>query len=297
MKSRVVIFTDSRGRGLRHALGQIPGLVSTGILLKVRNQKGARFGDLLDNLRTDQRTQGYRGHRGDRTIAVISGGICGLTTLWGSEESQDLQIFYNSSRRNISRIKSKIDEIISYCQRRHIDLILTTISPACLIEARDSYIRKGQLRRSRYRYRTSELEEQQKYLEEDVNDLNDHITGRSTAEGLKYLNLNKSITKTSNRGKKRGRPKLHFKFTYERFTDGVHVNNKVKEEWFSKIGNLLKSKLFPEEQSSQGQPKVSRENTVQTVTREATEAIDISSQTDSQSENEAVAYKRRKRRQ
>jgi hypothetical protein len=321
MQDRIIILSDSRGRGLTTKISR-----ESGIPRSVHVNGIAKGGAKLDNLLDDLKRLQHR-YRRDNITALIFGGICNLTTKSGDPKRRDLQIFYRRSHKNIRHMKWLIDQLIETAKDKSVDLILSTIPPANLLAAKQNNIQKNHLSHHKCMFSDSELQRQQLDLESDIVSINKHIIARCKRADISLFNPNKAICRDSVKDKPRNKKRRREQFTYNCFKeDGVHAGEYLEEEWFTKITNLCIRKKNPAQayrylkkvpsarkllrlqqsdaetvqvgtSASSTEPNHPTNNTADVGSKTSDQRVTLvaDSTEDTQSKEEAIAYKRKRR--
>lgn len=289
MRTRIIPLSDSRGGGLTsclHASQEINRRAD----INGRSLSGATLETLLGELK--ERKERYRG---DRIIALIYGGICNLTSRQGNKYRKNLQVFYNRNQENLNQIKATIRRFIQIAKSPKFELVLSTIIPANLSKANKNFVKEQKLIETKYRYTEPQLESQQNQLEEDTVAINEYIIQECKKNNITFFNPIKAVQRSSIKGDKRKKRKRSDKFTYERLWDGVHPNEELKKELFNKILNLFTQKTIGLRTPTPPKPgKTRRESSSTKKKVELSTPVDQSTE-DTQSEDETLAFKRRKK--
>ncbi len=226
--SYVVILSDSRGKGLGELIQRN---LKPDSVVCTRIYGGADFPKLHEEL---VNIIPYIPTRFNDTIVIISAGICSLTIK--TRNAGNHEVSYPSSRRQ--QITQQIDNLIAVCIAHNFKLIFTGIYSASLEKSAAHFAETGTCAvRS---WSSEDTVNQQVKLESDINYINSYIAekAKSTQCAYIYVNLQKHITKRSTKSYK-GVKKVVQYLSYSDLPDGIHPNDKLKGELFSKILNAL----------------------------------------------------------
>ena len=238
-------MSDSRGRGLAERLRD-SGLPDNPVIEEI-TRGGADIDKLLSHLQKSIERQSrdlicYR-----RTIVVVLGGICNLT--YRHKEQHNNYISYQpaspvQAKQSLSDQYSCLRE---FCKSEKLEILLTTVYPAALKCAAQSFINQGKL--SSLPFDDEEFQQQQKALEDDIEEINNALLDTAKQEGRQIINLQKLLISTS--VKKRGRNrkiKKVSRYNYNHLPDGVHADHHLQTKIFTKIKNHLEYTLSKNQQ-------------------------------------------------
>jgi len=234
--SVVVILADSRGRGLADHLQTQQLVAGTEII-------DCSLGGATVDLLTRKLQKLCKDITSSQVIVVLYGGLCSLTTR--TSKPKQTQVIYNRAGQT-HLVKSQIDLLITFCRSRGYELIISTIVPCCLEDAKQSNISLKLLDPS-LALPTDITTIQQVELEQDIVDINDHIISKASQQGLSYFNAHKHIQKQSRKGK-RGRNHKAYDFR-----NRIHYNQKLSDLPFNRLSAPIKYRLAPTRDSESTQ--------------------------------------------
>ena len=223
MGTRVILLSDSRGVGLIQQI-RAEGILPPSTIIEGREFRGATLEDLYSQLR--KRTI-YR--NSCRTVALLLGGICDFTTK--SFTHRGTEIIYQPTCSRITSLQDTISSLVRFSKRNDLNLILSTIPPACILKATDYNIKHKKLLQSSYTLQ--ELTRQQELLERDITEINNYIVETAQKENLPHIRLVKAVLHKKKKGEKAKDPPT--RFVYSKFPDGIHPNSDLKNTWVSII--------------------------------------------------------------
>lgn len=311
MRPKLVILTDSRGRNFKDKLRARRRI--THVSLVVNYNKGATLQEREAHLRRQLRSC----YKGEDVTAVVAAGICNFTTKTGEPHLGNVQTFYLRCKEKIRRVKDAIKDLISLTKKYKLNLILSTIPPADLVKSRENFIKKRLLKVRNSIYSIEELNQQQKELEADIEETNAYIEDICVRKGITYSHLSRAITEKSVKNKKRGKPRTRVRFNYTHLKDGVHPDSDLEDSWCNIIECSVLRKIPATNLSGETTTATATatQSTVTTSTTTPTTSNNCYTTTtsplreqdkqqrlvlletsyeDTQSEEESIAYKRRK---
>ena len=235
----VVIATDSRFRGLDDYLihNHIPGshttkaeLLPGGTLLScyyklktcVKSVKRSRLPDLPFSL-------------------TIAAGICDFTTKVPNGEASEL--CYPKSK--LHSVISDLDLISSLAiSELQTPIHFSTIPPCSMCLYRDHQYKYHNLRDSFFSDEL--LLTQQKQLESDITEVNDHIYKLNGGNDVRTIRLEKnlSVSSTKRRGRHNQKKKIVKAYVYDQLYDGVHAVEHLQYQWFGFLQTAIKNDII-----------------------------------------------------
>ena len=222
-RKKIIIFTDSRGRGLQPYLeSRFP---RQQLIIKVLVFPGANVDKLAEqvNKKVDI----------THDLVIICGGICSLTSKVKEDNKKILK--YISSEENTLHIKDTLTSLAGKLQGR---IIISTIPPASL----NRYYKHYNDNQEPPTY----LKEQQSDLLQDLSDINQCITTLNKAATFKNLDIHsKCFNKTldSNKKGQRNTERRRKIFLENELTDGVHPNSNLQSKWFQRFNAVINAWL------------------------------------------------------
>lgn len=183
-------------------------------------------------------------------VVLLVGGICNLTRIEKTEHGRQVMFNISESDIKIQNIKTQIEAIANFCSDHHHKLIIGTITPADLINAREHYITTKKLRRptteEEEQHIITSLTHQQSALEDAISVINHFISDHQDIFHYNIVNQhrdldNKSIKKRGKNGKNKGKTA---KFNANNLTDGVHLVDIIQFTIFSKFVTASKRLIF-----------------------------------------------------
>ena len=216
-KPRILLITDSRGRGLKN-------LLNNSLNHKYEIFENILSGSTIETLADWIETETNR--LGHLDAVILIGGICNFT----SKETYrtchgQINIIRYQERIDTTQIRGRLEALIDQLQRR---LIIATIPPASLIKYLEEQERRRGIRipegeRGRL---LEDLASQQRDLEWDIEDLNKWIIEKNKELAKPTLDFHNQVYKTSKK-KQRARSRRVRKFCDEDLRDGVHPNHSL----------------------------------------------------------------------
>ena len=226
---KVIIFSDSRGRNLARLLNRIEDS-TIDISYEVHVLPGATLDLIHKKIERSSRRYSW-------DLCIIIAGICDLTVRVVTRTHRYLEY----TNRRLIETKSIINQILDSQEKTHI----STITPALLSKY------------SSYRNNDPTIEDEQKNLMDDIEDINRHIISRSIQRDVPTINLAKlsydlSLKKQGNKHKR------ITKFSDKNLPDGIHPSIKLEEQWAKYISKQTEAILI--KQASQQQLTESTED-------------------------------------
>ena len=222
-RKRVLIISDSRGRGLEPYLRE--HLDHDKIIVQVEVLPGANLEKAVTLLerKFDESTD----------LAIISAGICNFTR---KEKQKGRKVLsYSTNQDNIQAIQ----DLITKTSGKYRDsLIITTIPPASLTRYYKHYNDNEEP--------PEELIAQQTDLLADIEAINQLITTLNKADNRTNIDLHtKCFTSALDPKKKREQNPLRRRkiFQEKLLTDGVHPNQTLQHRRFSRFLNVISAWL------------------------------------------------------
>ena len=164
-------------------------------------------------------------------------GICDFTSRDRRGEEQEIYNDANPSR--IDGIKTTLLDIINFTVGNSIHLIILAILFASLSISKSYLDSSGKLRWSRFT--VDETIEQQRRLEQDIDEVNQYILSDLRIQTSLSVNLTKDQVSSSI--KKFGRNKKRRKVVtikYDDLVDGIHLNHDIETRIFTKLVSTVK---------------------------------------------------------
>ena len=154
-----------------------------------------------------------------------------------------MEIFYEQNQENIESIKNQISSFYKSLQDQNITFKMVHIPSASLSKYSDFNITKKKLTQTTFS--DTQFEQQQKNLENDVEEINDHISLQNQIFKTHSVRWDRDLMKFSK--KKRGKNGQNCKncksFSYSNLYDGVHANSFLKCKWFTFWVNSIEKSL------------------------------------------------------
>ena len=215
----ILIFTDSRGKGLRAHLSNYTEDLS--IQIFTLTISGRTLRSCLKSASEYLNGKLYRGTYTVKYVAIISG-ICDLTSIVKEGGNRILQ--YQHDEENVN---SLINEI-----KRHYTIYggkinIATIAPASIENHYSFY--------NPLMPRPESLEEDQKSLLQATSLINTTIIDCNKANGTESLDLARKTYSAS----KKARGNKTFKFSPKTLSDGVHANENIQNKWLTLASNVI----------------------------------------------------------
>jgi hypothetical protein len=142
-------------------------------------------------------------------------------------------------KSNFCHIIQEYQQIQRELQAMNIPVIFSSIAPASIDKYREFNLHKYDTRKHSYRllksiYTDTDIEMQQKNLENDIRLINDQIQALNVSNGMPNIRLDKPLQKTKifNKGSK---SKKIVNFCYNDLFDGVHADDFLSQWWYSCI--------------------------------------------------------------
>ena len=222
-QKKVLIITDSRGKGITDEINSRPSLASVKFDIKIL--PGVKLNDITQKIRTYSIYQKY-------DLIVVVAGICELTV---KEVNQGLQILtYPGS--DIHEIITKLNALRDTYGS---NLILATITPASL----KKYFEHRNPTKQFPVEREEELKSQQKALIEDIKEINSRIKESNAEANVTNIDL-ANLTQSRAIKYKFGRRHRTTKFTDKDLYDGVHSNSVLRKKWHKRTVDVIDKSLF-----------------------------------------------------
>ena len=195
---KVLIISDSRGAGLQEAIDSQPS--SNNIIWTVKYLPGANLNTISRRL--------TRIHKQYDVIIVIAG-ICNFTTKVRRSTRNSIKYPTRQKDNTIAEIETLLDR---FAEKIHI----CTITPADLLKRQDP--------------NSTATEEDQINLVQDIEDTNRHIIERNISRDFPTIDIARNSYSTSlkQQGPKKKRTS---KFNSKDLPDGIHPNEKLKQDW------------------------------------------------------------------
>jgi hypothetical protein len=228
MLTAVAVASDSRGKGLIAFLKQkLPSIFT----VAGDFQTGANISTLFQIIRRTTRNFNKQ-LSGHRTIVVINGGICNITSR--SHFNCGVQVHFETKEGRIEKLKKDLDEITTYCKDRGYIPIFTTVIGADLIKSRDDYLNKGWLKTSRFS--TAQLLEQQERLNQTLEEVNNIIlSGRhNNIHGVCNLHRDSELRAHTTKGRRARKIKTQV-LDSSLLYDGVHYVPSLQTKTYDKV--------------------------------------------------------------
>ena len=219
---RLLIITDSRGRGVASALHKKPALIST--RTAIRAIPGAKLNEIKDRIVLTEVFQ-------QQDLIIVAGGICDFTV---KTEHLGLKLLTYPGI-NIHEVLGQIETLRQNFGSR---LIIATIPPAGLIKYYE-YKNPG---RELPEELESQLKEQQTKLLEDLREINNYIKDSNREANVTNIDLNRMVTSTSIKHTFGQRYRTE-RFTAKDLYDGVHANQALKDKWHKRIADVAEVTL------------------------------------------------------
>ena len=251
VRPKIIIFTDSRGRGLQEFINNHPESGNYDNIISILP------GNDLNQISVSM-TQVTNALPTDNYFCVVFAGICGLTERSNNDGIR--KISYPLDSRDI-KTQSIITTIQDLNQRFANKITVCTIIPASL--------HKHFALNNPNQTPPTELEAEQAALLEDIETINTHIIQSNTGP-----NININLSKRFHRQIKKKRQKTTT-LSYRRLTrfsdkelpDGVHLSNAAKSICFNLIYNSAIRNL-----NLQLAPSSAAEETSQTSSQDDSDA-------------------------
>ena len=213
----VVIYTDSRGRGLKEYIGR--EFNSNGVQTTIVSRSGAKLADLISE------AEGALNRNRHIAYLVISAGICDLTTRVFGEVRV---LRYIRNQETIDSLKSQIAGIYTNFPDR---INIATIYPASLQNYQQHHNRSEL---------TAENKAEQDSLLSDIAELNKVIVSCNIETDKQTINLGGLFLRSSIKKKEKKRVA---KLNHNYLPDGVHPSDEAKEKCFTRFKVVLKPEL------------------------------------------------------
>lgn len=244
--SHIIFGTDSRGRGLEQYIHQnnaltthtlhciiIPGGTLSTIIQQVQNK--------IQSL-TQQ-------HNHTTIHCTIAAGICNLTKK--TFHQGGMEISYLRDANNIASIKQTISSTYQTMHSNNIHFNLVHIPPASISKYSEFNIQHGKLKQSSFT--TTDFHEQQTTLEQDIQDINNHISTQNQIYSTLSIRWDRDILKCKKRkrGRNNNNTKISQCFSYSDLYDGVHANSQLKNKWFYFLVKSTDKSVFKSDTDSE----------------------------------------------
>ena len=220
---RLLIITDSRGRGVSTELHKKPALIPTRIA--IRAIPGARLYEIERRITLTEVFQ-------QQDLIIVAGGICDLTVKT-NYQGQKLLTYPGV---NINEVLGQIETLRHKFGSR---LIIATIPPAGLLKYYE-YKNPGQELPEQIE---SQLKEQQTKLLADLREINNYIKENNREANVTNIDLNRMVTSTSIKHSFGQRYRTE-RFTAKDLYDGVHANQSLKVKWHKRIADVAETTLY-----------------------------------------------------
>lgn len=127
-----------------HVRDQLP----TDILVEdtSRSSGGAKLENIFEQFRITTRhlSSTYPPYK---ILVLVVGGICNLTHIERTQYGRQIIFKITEFGIKIQNIKTQVQAIANFCIDRHVKLVICTITPVDLKDAREHYIKTSKLRR------------------------------------------------------------------------------------------------------------------------------------------------------
>ena len=244
--ARVLILTDSRGKGIQEFFDSYVNEHDLPLVCKFEIVKGAKLQRLYHiALRED------RSYRFDKILII--GGICNFTT---RESYNSIRILSYYSTDQIDKFLQILTKLRDHFGSR---VNIATVVPASLTQY--------------YKYHLTEedpleqgtllaLKSQQSKLLDDLKVVNVKIVEDNKLFGNRTIDLDRQVIGQSVKKRKRGKPQtVKIEFKEQLLTDGVHPNDSLKKRLHKRtLDSLLRELgLFPSSISKRTESDTSEE--------------------------------------
>ena len=213
----VVIYTDSRGRGLKEHIGT--EFNNNDVQTTIVKKSGARLAELI------LEAEGALNRNKHIVYLVISAGICDLTSRVSGEVRM---LRYIRNQEKIDSLKNQISELYRKFPNR---INIATIYPASLQNYHHHHNRSESI---------IENKEEQDSLISDIAELNSVIVKCNIETSKQSINLSGLFMRSSIKKKEKKRVT---KLNHSYLPDGVHPSEEAKEKCFDRFKTVLKPEL------------------------------------------------------
>ena len=223
-KLKILILTDSRGKGLEEYL-QEKLSNSDNILCTVGVSPGARLEELFSQVDNSVGNNEY-------DYYIICAGICNFTEK--VRVGQDLLLQYRPQQ---GALESIIGAIYEFKDRHRHRANIATIPPASLYNY--NFYKNGE---TNWMYPVSfdEVRTQQVQLFSDIERVNNCIVEINTEQGVETINWAEKSYSTSLKRKRKGStPKRKTIFREKDFQDGVHPTLRLQRVLFGRVYDII----------------------------------------------------------
>ena len=215
----IVVFTDSRGKGLRAHTNEHASEYPIPVFSVIR--KGRTLRSCIRSALEYLDGKKFRGLYCVK-YAIIIGGICDLTSI--NREGRARIIDYQHNEDNVSTL---IDDI-QHIYNKHGGFInIATIAPASLENHYATF--------NPSRPRPENLNDSQNMLLQTTSRLNEAIIECNKANSTETIDLARKTYSSS----KKGRGNKTFKFSPKTLPDGVHAREDIQTKWLSLTAKII----------------------------------------------------------
>lgn len=219
----ILIVTDSRGNWLSKYIFNY--CLQLAFMPLVRNISGAGFETALKLIQSTNLML--------YSMVVVVVGICDIT--FKQKCGKGTFVACNMSSDKLESVKCKIMKTKTYLDQHHVPVKFVCIPSVSLSSYQLFRISKKKLKSPVLD--VNDLKLHQLHVENDVMLLNEFILSLNNLSGLKNVRWDRDLMKTciKKRGIKKNKNKRQIRFIYKDLYDGVHPNERLRWQWYSRL--------------------------------------------------------------